>query len=267
MFLFNKKKKQEVQSREKAELITDHKEKKVPEKRYDFVLKRGDNGKKVKLLQYALGGLLMDGDFGEKTELKVKMMNHRGTVNSQEYDRLMSKLEDKPHIKLARSYVGQIEEQDVTGDGKADNRSPEIDKMTKYVFEWYNPTKNTVGYAWCAIFVSYVLHTAYENWSFKDASVAKWMEWMENFAGCEEMKNSRYLSKDKVYIGAWVNSNGYGHIFFVDPYKTCLEDDPKIICTIEGNTNDGGSREGTGVYERERWFTDSGKIRVFGIKR
>jgi hypothetical protein len=50
---------------------------------------------------------------------------------------------------------------------------------------------------------------------------------------------------------AWVNPDGTGHIGFVERVAD------GVLHTVEGNTNDAGSREGDGVYRRTRRITSS----------
>ena len=47
-------------------------------------------------------------------------------------------------------------------------------------------------------------------------------------------------------VGYWLNPDRSGHIFLVAGF------DGELLVTIEGNTDDGGSREGDGVYARRR---------------
>lgn len=263
-----------IDSVEKEELVKNDKEVKEPENKHDFVLYGGDTGKKVKILQFGIGSNV-DGIYGKKTQKALdayrtdygfEKFNNQDRVSAMEYDSIKSSIEDMKHIKVARSYVGEIKEEDVDGDGDPDNRSPQIDKMTKYVFEWFDPNDNEEGYPWCAIFISYVMKSAYNSWDYKSATVKDWIEMMDNNNQINEISDVKELSNNRCYIGGWVNESGKGHIFFVDPYKSILINDSDIIATIEGNTNDGGSREGNGVYERQRYFTKNNKIRVFGIK-
>lgn len=263
----------DINSVEKQELVQNEETAKKPENKYDFVLNKGDSGKKVGILQFAIGSNV-DRIYGDATQKAldryrsdngIEKFTNMNRVSAMEYDTITSSITDMKHIKIARSYVGKVTEEDVDGDGSPDNRSPQIDKMTKYVFDWFDPKKHEKGYPWCAIFISYVMKSAYTSWSYKSASVKEWRDMMANDKQINEISDTKELQNNRVYIGCWVNSSGSGHIFFVDPYKTALLDDPRTVCTIEGNTNEGGSREGNGVYERQRYFTVNNKLRIFGI--
>ena len=99
------------------------------------------------------------------------------------------------------------------------------------------------GYSWCAAFVYWCLIQAGADpkklpHNRKAAGVINWISW----AGDRITKEPR---RGRLFF--WLDG-GHGHIGFVldkcDSFKT-----------IEGNTNDAGSREGDGVYERIRTRT------------
>lgn len=215
----------------------------------NFTLKKGSKGKNVKKLQYMIGAKA-DGIFGNNTESHLMLSKGLKEVRSVAFYDMLNNF-NEPHIEVARSYIGKIEERDVDGDGSPDNRDPIIDKMTKYVFDWYNPSEKDEGYAWCAIFISYVLKEAY-GYAFKDARVSRWERHLNINGEYIDNNTSVDFRKDFIYIGLWVRSDGFGHIFFVDPMKSFDFDSTSLVSTIEGNTNDDGSREGDGVYRRSR---------------
>lgn len=115
------------------------------------------------------------------------------------------------------------------------------------------------GYAWCAMFVYFVLRKA----GFaadklppkgKCAAVRNWVSWAE----------ARGRLRDKPGRGRlfyWLNKNGTGHI------GICLG--PSVLGifrTVEGNTDgDQGSREGDGSYKRTRTMAGLRKMHRFGF--
>lgn len=101
------------------------------------------------------------------------------------------------------------------------------------------------GYAWCAAFVSWCLSEA--DWSkFRSARVADFVAWAK--------RTGRIIKKPKRgCLFAYLNEDGSGHIGFVTSALL------GVFRTIEGNTNDEGSREGYEVARRTR----SGKKYIF----
>lgn len=102
------------------------------------------------------------------------------------------------------------------------------------------------GYAWCAAFV---------NWSFLQCGVnnnLKYPAWVPSYFPSDRLIYVRGQLKLRQpifgdLIGIWFDSkNRLAHIGFYDG------EDSKYYFTVEGNTNDAGSREGDGVYRKRR---------------
>jgi len=97
------------------------------------------------------------------------------------------------------------------------------------------------GFPWCAAFASWCLRNA----GFKGgptsgrAAVRNWAKW----ASQQGITSSKPVRGALFY---WLNSNQTGHIGFVTKVEGAS------VHTIEGNTNDAGSREGDGTYRRVR---------------
>ncbi|UZO82639.1 CHAP domain-containing protein [Aquimarina sp. ERC-38] len=100
------------------------------------------------------------------------------------------------------------------------------------------------GYAWCASFVS---------WCYQNAGVtAPRSAWVPSYA----LKSKRIYHRGKFELKRPQNGDAFmiwyrsknrpAHIGFVDDWG---ED---WVITVEGNTNDKGSREGDGVYRKRR---------------
>lgn len=212
----------------------------------DKELKRGSRGSMVRVLQYLIGSK-PDGIFGIDTERKLMIHSGLYTLPINKYFSMRHREEPK-YVYYAKSFIGKIKEDDIDGDGSPDNRDPILDEMTKHVFSWFSPTDDDKGYPWCAIFISYILHLVYD-YNFKDARVKMWRDHLRDNG--RQIFSKLDFKKENIYIGLWLNDNGFGHIFFIDPL-TSLELAENLFSTIEGNTNDGGSRDGDGVYRRIR---------------
>lgn len=116
------------------------------------------------------------------------------------------------------------------------------------VAEYLKYTQLNEGYAWCAAFVS---------WSFGQAGLPeprtawspslfpnKRIIWQKN-----QNNSNRSLKKPQqgdVFGIYYSNLKRIAHAGFVDQW------DDKYVITVEGNTNDTGSREGDGVYRKRR---------------
>lgn len=98
------------------------------------------------------------------------------------------------------------------------------------------------GYAWCAAFVYWCFNQAskqleIDNPLYKTAGV------MDHWNKAE---SKRVINPQEGDIFIMDFGRGKGHTGFV------INGDGDRIITLEGNTNDGGSREGDGVYKRNR---------------
>lgn len=105
---------------------------------------------------------------------------------------------------------------------------------------------------WCASFVFSLLKQAGYSRPLPSgpAAVRNWASWAK----------ARSLITGKPGRGDlffWVNPDGTGHIGFV------VSKVGPVIKTIEGNTNEAGSREGDGVYRKTRIAT--GKIKFITL--
>lgn len=100
------------------------------------------------------------------------------------------------------------------------------------------------GYAWCAAFVS---------WCYQNAEIQTPLSgWVPSYA----LKDKRIYHRDKfqlrtpqtgdVFMVWYSKLKRPAHIGFIDQWGE------KWVTTVEGNTNDDGSREGDGVYKKRR---------------
>lgn len=99
----------------------------------------------------------------------------------------------------------------------------------------------TKGYAWCAAFVNWVF---VQNGIEGPASPAWSPAWFPRDK-TYNVKNKDPLPGD--LFGIYFKNKGrIAHVGFVDKYNGTT------IITVEGNTNEAGSREGDGVYRKRR---------------
>lgn len=102
------------------------------------------------------------------------------------------------------------------------------------------------GVPWCAAYVAWVGKTALgANWPLPLTARCAELGIAGASAGLEYADPKR----GDVFLMFWPSLNRYGHTGFV---VEVLPDGS--VRTAEGNTNDGGSRDGWGVFERVRRF-------------
>ncbi len=108
------------------------------------------------------------------------------------------------------------------------------------------------GYAWCAAFVTYVLKTVDHPFGPKKGKAAV-INWQRYAAEIGRFVNIQNAQAGDLFL--WVNKNGTGHIGFMSSNPAKNAAGAWQFTSIEGNTNDDGSREGDGVYKRVRVVT------------
>lgn len=114
----------------------------------------------------------------------------------------------------------------------------------KEVNEYLASTGLVPGYPWCAAFVS---------WCFQQAQVyAPRSAWVPAYFTKNKLiyLRGKYQSKKPeagdVFCIWYHNLGRPGHIGFIEVWGE------EWVVTVEGNTNEGGSREGTGVFKKRR---------------
>ncbi len=98
------------------------------------------------------------------------------------------------------------------------------------------------GYAWCAAFV---------NWVYLQNEIAgpNSPAWSPSWFPNEKVLDKRFGLRGDVF-GIYFESKGrIAHVGFLDED---FDNGKNTILTVEGNTNDAGSREGDGVYRKRR---------------
>ncbi len=117
------------------------------------------------------------------------------------------------------------------------NRGPEIDAYNHEI--GHDPEKRD---PWCAIFVSAMVKRACDALGVPVP--------IHLTAGCFTLDEQapRQMRRSVPTAGSIFILNGHKHTGFV----TAVNPETHDCETIEGNTNDGGSPEGDGVYRRHR---------------
>jgi hypothetical protein len=212
-----------------------------------------------KLNALGVGQLDIDGKFGNQTFNAVKLFQARfpdqngnplvvdGKIGALSWAALFGAenvpmTEDtdsdllKSVLNIAKKQIGVMERPPHTNSG------PEVDGYLSCV--GLGP-----GYAWCAGFVYWCFNEACNNLGrknplFKTAGVLS--HW-NNSKGKRiyldsAIQNPLVVKPGQVFIMAY--GGGLGHTGFVERVNG------GFLTTIEGNTNDGGSREGIGVFRR-----------------
>jgi hypothetical protein len=114
-------------------------------------------------------------------------------------------------------------------------------------------TGNRKGDAWCASFVAACLRwSKLTTWRNGNGAARSWFKaadvvYDRNVHG---VKNFVKLAAKRGNTGSlfYAKLNRIGHIFFIEN----MSRDGQYVITVEGNTNNGLSREGDGVYSLRR---------------
>lgn len=122
------------------------------------------------------------------------------------------------------------------------NRGPEVDRWIRGV--GLNPEG---AYPWCAAFIHGCFHEAAAALKIPNpcprtgSALGMWLK-----AKPSQRVAAKVARPGMVFVLDL--GHGTGHVGFVEAVSA------RTITTIEGNTNDGGSREGIGVFRRTRVF-------------
>jgi len=237
------------------------------------IVKAGDSDREtVKTIQRRLneigcGPIDVDGDFGKQTTAAVKLFQARftdsdglplvtdGKVGSITWAALFG-TQTVPTVqtasdsllaealKVAQSEIGVME------DPPGSNRGPRVDEYVRRV--GLSPKGK---FPWCAAFVYFCFDEAAKtlgrsNPVIKTASVLDhWNraaeEGVRRLTGTKAVQNPELVQPGHIFIIDTGDPGGAGHTGLV------LQVNGGKLVTIEGNTNDGGSREGVGVFRRD----------------
>lgn len=146
--------------------------------------------------------------------------------------------------KVASIYHGEVGVRELTGRNDGER-----------VEEYLRATGLPKGNAWCAAFVTWVFRQAEVT-----APISAWSpSWFSrNVIYTRGAKNNITPGKADVFGIYFNNLKRIAHVGFIDEWS----DGSVYTKTVEGNTNDTGSREGDGVYYKRRL-----KSQVYKVSR
>lgn len=109
------------------------------------------------------------------------------------------------------------------------------------------------GNAWCAAFVTWVFRQ-----SGVEAIASAWSpSWfVRNVVYTRAAKNNAVPCPADVFGIYFQNKGRIAHVGFIDEWDS----KSSFAMTVEGNTNDAGSREGDGVYRKRRMKSQIYKV-------
>lgn len=234
------------------------------------IVKRGDtDATVVKAIQQRLndcgcGPLPLTGLFDDATDAAVRLFQARftdldglplvvdGKVGSITWGALFGKdavpaTSDPPSPLLAATLVTARAQVGVMEVPPGSNRGPQVDEYVRRVGG--NPAD---AEPWCAAFVYFCFDEAAQSMSranpvVKTAGVLDHWEragrsGIPRITGTRAVQNPALVRAGHIFV---IDSGGgHGHTGLV------VENAAGKLITIEGNTNDGGSREGVGVFQR-----------------
>jgi hypothetical protein len=231
------------------------------------IIKKGESDKKIviaiqnRLNQLNFGPLTADGDFGTKTLVAVKAFQAQHTdANGQQliidgqlgpvsWEILFGKeqvpVNTQPKtqgltdvIEIARAEIG-VQEVPLNS-----NRGPRVEEFQRTV--GCGP-----GDAWCACFVYWCFDQATKNMGKKNplvktgGALASYnLSTGKKIPAVEAKNNPAIIKPGQIFILDF--GGGKGHTGIITSVNG------GFIDTIEGNTNDQGGREGSGVFGRVR---------------
>ena len=137
---------------------------------------------------------------------------------------------------LAKVYTSQLGVAEATGR----NDGPQVEAYQR-------TTGNRRGDAWCASFVKW----CYLQIGVKakgNGAAASWFKTVVYNRSKHGLRQFNKLAAKRGNTGSlfYAKLNRIGHIFFIDDVRG------EWVITVEGNTNNGQSREGDGVYKLRR---------------
>ena len=238
------------------------------------VIKHGERSKSIvtslqlRLNEVGVGPVDVDGDFGDQTDDAVRLFQLRhpdadglplvvdGEVGPITWARLFG-TRTVPQIVTAEGLAAAVldvarSQLDVRESPLGSNRGPEVDEYVRLT--GLDPAGR---FAWCVCFIFFCFHTASKklgkpNPMIKTAGVLDLWSRAGQKPGVTRVtlakaKNNPALVKPgQIFVIDTGNPGGAGHAGLVEQVAG-----GKLV-TIEGNTNDGGSREGIGVFRRTR---------------
>ncbi len=146
-------------------------------------------------------------------------------------------------IAEARKYVGEAEIP------SGSNRSIRIDYWNlEAIGDWRKFPMGGKGAPWCGSFVTAAGRQAMGHlWPVPQTGT---VQAMVDWAKTKGVWSKNNIEAGNLFCLYYPNLKRYGHVGIVTGITT------EGITTIEGNTNDGGSRTGFAVFERTRRLSD-----------
>jgi hypothetical protein len=218
-----------------------------------------------RLNELGCGPVEVDGDFGKQTEGAVKLFQARfpdaqgqplkvdGQIGALTWEKMFgTKTVPVTNIaagdlltsviEIARTQIGIMEQP------PGSNRGPEVDKYITCC--GLDPAGR---FAWCATFVYWCFDQAAQKLNRRNPAVktggvlAHWNKAAHasgatRFTNLKAKNNPSLIKPGHIFVMDY--GRGIGHTGLVEQVQG-----GKLV-TIEGNTNDGGSREGVGVFRR-----------------
>jgi len=228
--------------------------------------KKGDEGKKVKLIQEWLclhgTSVVIDEDFGFATKRAVEIYQLRhglqcdGIVGRKTFESLISPMKKVIEFKLP--YMADIKKRiDHYAYMHLGYHPREVGGQNKGPWvRLYMDGKEGTNYPWCCGFVCYILGQVY-----KDKKLPLVRTFNVDLIVKDAIKKGMFLSGNVNYPASiwkkiapgdfFVVRKVYGdwiHIGIIDSVEE------EYFATIEGNTNDSGDREGYEVCKRIRGY-------------
>lgn len=227
--------------------------------------KKGSRGKKVKLIQEWLSihgiHLVIDGDFGPATDYGVRQFQKKkrlkvdGVVGSKTFERLIQPMSKSLKIinpkgktlgDLVVSYAKQHLAQHPIEIG-GQNKGPWV--------RLYMKGNEGSAWPWCAGFVSFILKQASDTidaplpikTSFSCDFLAASAKEIGIFLGESKIENKAQITPGSLFLNRRTSTD-WVHTGIV------VQAENDFYHTIEGNTNDEGSREGYELCKRIRGY-------------
>ena len=210
-----------------------------------------------RLVNIGCGPLSIDGVFGDNTESSVKLFQTRrrlhadGIVGPLTWDALFDEepfiADEAPTPLLRSTLIAALSQNGVREILGSPNRGPQVDQYVRSL--GLDPAG---GYSWCQAFIYWSFQRAAEgltvpNPCIKTAGVLDhWQKSPANnrIQAWAAADNPTLIRPGAIFIID--HGSGKGHAGLVTRVVSGK------IETIEGNTNQIGSREGDGVYEQTR---------------
>ncbi len=239
----------------------------------DKIYKKGSRGKKVKLIQEWLClqgfGLKIDGDFGAATDYAIREFQKReglkvdGIVGNNTFTKLIKPMKDAlKEISKGNKSLGQM----VVAYAKQHLKQHPREIGGQNKGPWvrlYMKGYEGEAWPWCAGFASFILNQACDTLdvslplktSFSCDILASGAKGKGIFLKGSTVSNRKKITPGSLFLERRTSTDWTHTGIVVDAEDT-------VFLTMEGNTNDEGSREGYEVCSRIRGYTNKDFILI-----